>query len=892
MTQYINIPVVADTDTLIQQALASIATNVPGWIPREGNLEVLLIEQFAAMAAQAATVASDVPSTIFTYFGSLIGITPNEGTEATIQVTWMLINNAPSGGYQIPAGTIAGFFYNGATLQFQTITDYTIPAGAKTLTMVMQAVASGSIYNISDLSNFNPIGTYLQLQISDPNTSSIVVTNTAATLSTAGLVMGSDAESTDSFLGRLTAELQLLAPRPITPSDYAVFAQNIALVYRALAFDGFNPLTNRLATADANFLTAATSSSAPSGWTAIGNGTATLPTLSTPGTSPANYLQITSTGTALVNPATFNAATVAGATSLVAKVGTGPTFSTTISSSAPAFIAINDTANGNCIAMVTAASAASGSGSAIVQTLTIASPGLLYAHGITATIKQLQGVSMPNVTGLAANTDWYQASTVMGIGNATANTDSPYVVSVATYVDGSVRLFSSLPQYDSSLYLQSVNTKTVTCNITSANANSLNALAYDPSVTSTFQNLKPYIISVQNYVLTDTTQISKTNRVYYNSLNQTNIDIASAQNPNTTTSSYNFIPDSNFVDYLYANGSSASWTNPTGTTILPNYGIQYIGTGSVSAIALTSNSQIFNLSYKESDNTSATSRTYTLFATIDSSYAGTTYGKVSVKIVDASPTATVLATLTAPAATINTLVATFTLTAPKDVMVQIVFDTGLNVPLNQSVIVSNIGVVSGTYTVLNVPSNSDMNYSWTPGGLYSPNTFNYARTVTVAPILSTGLPVGASVSQYLSSYLASRREVNFTVNTINPSYVPIDVSWTGYVAAGYTVATVQTAVNTAIRNFLNPANWAGGANTPPYWDGSQTTVRVYDVAGIIAGTTGVASVTSVGIKFSYPTGGTYGTTDIALNGIAPLPIANTVIGALSSNSTNAYSGFA
>ena len=82
---YINLPVVTDSNVLIQQALTNISANIPGWVPREGNLEVLLLEQFALMAAEAANVASNVPDTIFTYFGSLVGITPNTGASATIR---------------------------------------------------------------------------------------------------------------------------------------------------------------------------------------------------------------------------------------------------------------------------------------------------------------------------------------------------------------------------------------------------------------------------------------------------------------------------------------------------------------------------------------------------------------------------------------------------------------------------------------------------------------------------------------------------------------------------------------------------------------------------------------------------------------------------------------
>jgi len=41
MTQlngYIDIPITTDSKTLVQTALANIATQLPGWVPREGNL--------------------------------------------------------------------------------------------------------------------------------------------------------------------------------------------------------------------------------------------------------------------------------------------------------------------------------------------------------------------------------------------------------------------------------------------------------------------------------------------------------------------------------------------------------------------------------------------------------------------------------------------------------------------------------------------------------------------------------------------------------------------------------------------------------------------------------------------------------------------------------------
>ena len=886
MADYIDIPIVADTDVIIQQALTTIQENIPGWVPREGNLEVLLVEQFAAMAAEAATVASQVPSSIFEYFGSLVNIVPTTGTSAEIQATWTLISNAPTGGYTIPAGTAAGFFYAGSSYLFQTEQDNTIAAGTSTGVFKMQAVDVGSAYNIYDLTGINPLTTYLQMQNSDPNVSSILVSATAAT--NTSLVIGTEPETTANFLNRLTSELQLLAPRPITPSDYALFAQNLAGIYRALAFDGFNPLTNRLSTADANFLTATTSSFAPANWSTFGNGTVALPTLSTPGTSPANYLQFTSSSSAPATAIPLNAAVAAGVTSIVAHVGTS-SFSTTISSVAPSLILISDT-TGSEVAVVTAAGAKSGSGAAATQVLTIASPGLVNAYGTSATITQLQGAVVPKASGLAANANWYQAATVLQASSATTATAKPYMVSIATYVDGSTYVYSSLPQLDDSLYSYTIAPKTVYCNILSENSHSSNALAFDSNVSSAYNQLKPYVVSIQSYIAFATTETSKTHKVFYNSLNQVEPDLANGENPTITTSKYNFIPDAEFTNYLYTNASAASWTNPAGTIILPNYGVQYIGTGSALGSAIESDSQIFNLSHLTSDVPGATIRTYTLTATIDASYTGTTFADVLVEVVDASNPSTILATLTPTGALNETITETFTLSAPTDVQVRVVFNTGLNIPLGSSAIVTKIGVFSGNYTLFTIPKFNNFNYFWTPGGIYDPNTFNYPRNVTVVPIDTNGLAVNSVTAQGLVDYLQSRREVNFTVQTITPSYVPIDVEYSVYVAPTYTAAAVQTDIDTALRAYLSPATWAGGANTPAYWDGSATTVRVMDVAAVIGSVNGVYSVVSVQMRNSYPTGSSYAGTDIALNGIAPLPIANTLTGNIFTNSQNAYSG--
>ena len=142
------------------------------------------------------------------------------------------------------------------------------------------------------------------------------------------------------------------------------------------------------------------------------------------------------------------------------------------------------------------------------------------------------------------------------------------------------------------------------------------------------------------------------------------------------------------------------------------------------------------------------------------------------------------------------------------------------------------------------------------------------------------MAVSNAQSDALYAYLQGRREVNFTTNILDPQYAPIDVEWSAYLASGYSASSVQTAVTSAIYAFLSPATWAGGGSSPPYWDPSQNTVRILDIGSVIAQVPGISSVVSVLTRVSWPTSGSYGTSDITFEGVAVLPLSNLVSGTI------------
>ncbi len=229
---YITLPITLDANELMAQALATIAANLPDWVPYEGHLEVILIEVCAQMVAEAANVATQVPLAIFRYFGeTVLGVAPLAGAPATVPTTWAMVDEQ---GYSIPAGTYVTFPTSGNTsVVFQTLAEVIVPAGLSSTAageVILVATAPGGFANGLG-------GTYVLYD---------ALAFVAGITSTAHSSGGVDTETDTAYLDRLSALLQLLTPRPILPPDFAALARSVAGVYRAVAIDGYNPVDGSL----------------------------------------------------------------------------------------------------------------------------------------------------------------------------------------------------------------------------------------------------------------------------------------------------------------------------------------------------------------------------------------------------------------------------------------------------------------------------------------------------------------------------------------------------------------------------------------------------------------------------------------------------------------------
>lgn len=222
---YISLPITVDPNKLFAQAVADIQDQITGWVPAEGHLEVIVLEEAAQMYSATAAIASQVPMAIFMAYGQLVGVTPITGTQATVPATVTMVDDA---GYTIPAGTQVAFPLTGnSSILFSVETTVVIAEGSTTGTATLICETVGSFPN--GLAS----ATTMQLQQTFAQIASIVTT--------AVVSGGVDAETVTSYINRLSAELQLLAPRPILPGDFADLATNVTGVFRAMAINGLNP---------------------------------------------------------------------------------------------------------------------------------------------------------------------------------------------------------------------------------------------------------------------------------------------------------------------------------------------------------------------------------------------------------------------------------------------------------------------------------------------------------------------------------------------------------------------------------------------------------------------------------------------------------------------------
>jgi hypothetical protein len=160
--------------------------------------------------------------------------------------------------------------------------------------------------------------------------------------------------------------------------------------------------------------------------------------------------------------------------------------------------------------------------------------------------------------------------------------------------------------------------------------------------------------------------------------------------------------------------------------------------------------------------------------------------------------------------------------------------------------VDECGIVLGTST------------TWGAGGAQT----GQERMVTVVPVDVNGNALTQTEMTSIQTTLAALREVNFEVWVVPPTYTAVAVVAQVVTEPTASLDTVQSAVQTALSNYLDPGMWAGGAQVPPVWL-DDTTVYYLSVASVIDNVAGVHHIQSLTLNG--------GTSDVPLAGAVALP---------------------
>jgi hypothetical protein len=223
MPDYLGVPVEVDPDELRRDSDEYMETAIPGY---DAAAPSLAHHQFGGTARGAAyngELLSAASIEVYLHSGWMVGISPIAASSAVVEAE---ITMADDAGYTIPAGFLVEIEGTETSVAFATQDETVIAPTEDTATVLLVAVETGA--HTSGLPGPANVAETTDLPIQ-----SIALDG----VSTGGV----DEESPIDFLDRLTAEKQLLTPRPILPEDFAVMARRVAGVAKALALDGYNP---------------------------------------------------------------------------------------------------------------------------------------------------------------------------------------------------------------------------------------------------------------------------------------------------------------------------------------------------------------------------------------------------------------------------------------------------------------------------------------------------------------------------------------------------------------------------------------------------------------------------------------------------------------------------
>ena len=217
-----------DAQQLLDIALANASLSFPDWQPREGNTEVVLLEEFAAMAEDVVYALNQLPNGLAEVLLRMFGLDRDQGAPPYAEVRFTM---ADATGYTIDQGTTVRLNMGDGIdpLDFTTAAELVIPAG-NTVGTVLAYASEATI-----IANGRAAGTDLELLDALTDVDGAALNSTVAG--------GRVSEDGDAFLDRGATLLRRLTNTLVRPVDVETYVAESAEVARVKVLDLYNPAT-------------------------------------------------------------------------------------------------------------------------------------------------------------------------------------------------------------------------------------------------------------------------------------------------------------------------------------------------------------------------------------------------------------------------------------------------------------------------------------------------------------------------------------------------------------------------------------------------------------------------------------------------------------------------
>jgi hypothetical protein len=166
---------------------------------------------------------------------------------------------------------------------------------------------------------------------------------------------------------------------------------------------------------------------------------------------------------------------------------------------------------------------------------------------------------------------------------------------------------------------------------------------------------------------------------------------------------------------------------------------------------------------------------------------------------------------------------------------------------------------------------------------YDPDTdtFDNERMVTIFALDAAGEAVSSGVKTLIDvlfngdgATIEAMREVTFEIHVDDPTYTSVDVNFTATALPGWDPAAVSAGLVAAVQTYLDPALWGQPMIGETRAWVNKNKVRLGELYTALNTVPGVHTVDAV--TFRKHATGSFATTDLLLDGPAPLPRSGTI----------------